>query len=131
MPRLPLALAVGGVLAASPRYRLAVTVSLSTLTLPVMAGCSSTTSTAGPATASPSSPAGQTYASKAFVVPLTVTVGTSLKKPPIPFRSMHYARRLPVLTFHVTWKEVSGKAGYQTELGYVLSTISSLGVHRT
>ena len=80
MPRLPLALAVGGVLAASPRYRLAVTVSLSTLTRPVMAGCSSTTSTAGPATASPSSPAGQTYASKAFVVPLTVTVGHLAQK---------------------------------------------------
>ena len=131
MPRPALARAIGGVFAASPRYQLAVAVSLITLTLLVTAGCSSAASTSGSATASPSSPAGQTYASKAFVVPLTVTVGTSLKKPPIPFRSMHYARRLPVLTFHVTWKEVSGKAGYETELGYVLSTISSLGVHRT
>ena len=84
MPRLPLALAVGGVLAASPRYRLAVAVSLSALTLLVMAGCSSTASTSGSATASPTSPAGQTSASKAFVVPLTVTVGTSLNNPPNP-----------------------------------------------
>jgi hypothetical protein len=71
-------------LTASPGCRLAVAVSLSALTLLVMAGCSSAASTSGPATASPSSPAGQTYASKAFVVPLTVTVGTSLKKPPNP-----------------------------------------------
>jgi len=34
--------------------------------------------------ASPSSPTGQTYASKAFVVPLTVTVDASLKSPPNP-----------------------------------------------
>ena len=33
--------------------------------------------------ASPSSPTGQTYASKAFVVPLTVTVDASLKSPPV------------------------------------------------
>ena len=79
MRRLPLALAAGGVRAASPRYRFAAAVSLSALTLLVMAGCSSAASTSGPATASPSSPAGQTYASKAFVVPLTVTLGTSLK----------------------------------------------------
>jgi hypothetical protein len=84
MPRLALALAIGGVRAASPRCRLAVAVSLSALTLLVTAGCSSAASTSGPATASPSSPAGQTYASKTFVVPLTVTVGTSLKKPPNP-----------------------------------------------
>ena len=84
MPRPALALAAGGVLAASPRCRLAVAVSLSALTLLAMAGCSSAASTSGPATASPSSPAGQTYASKAFVVPLAVTVGTSLKKPPNP-----------------------------------------------
>jgi hypothetical protein len=34
--------------------------------------------------ASPTSPTGQTYASKAFVVPLTVTVDASLKSPPNP-----------------------------------------------
>jgi hypothetical protein len=34
--------------------------------------------------ASPSSPTGQTYASKAFIVPLTVTVDASLKSPPNP-----------------------------------------------
>jgi hypothetical protein len=79
-----LALAIGGVLAASPRCRLAVAVSLSALTLLAMAGCSTAASTSGPATASPSSPAGQTYASKTFVVPLTVTLGTSLKSPPNP-----------------------------------------------
>jgi hypothetical protein len=84
MPRLALARAAGGVPAASPRCRLAVAASLSALTLLVMAGCSSAASTPGPATASPSPPAGQTYASKAFVVPLTVTVGTSLKSPPNP-----------------------------------------------
>jgi hypothetical protein len=84
MPRPALALAAGGVRAASPRCRLAVAVSLGALTLLAMAGCSSAASTSGSATASPSSPAGQTYASKAFVVPLTVTVGTSLKKPPNP-----------------------------------------------
>jgi hypothetical protein len=84
MPRLALALAIGGVRAASPRRRLAAAASLSALTLLVTAGCSSAASTSGSATASPSSPAGQTYASKAFVVPLIVTVGTSLKKPPNP-----------------------------------------------
>jgi hypothetical protein len=84
MPRPALARAVGGVFAASPRCRLAVAASLSALTLLVMAGCSSAASTSGSATASPSSPAGQTYASKAFVVPLTVTLGAWLKSPPNP-----------------------------------------------
>jgi hypothetical protein len=84
MRRPALAPAIDGVLAASPRYRLAAAVSLSALTLLVTAGCSSAASTSGSATASPSSPAGQTYASKAFVVPLAVTVGTSLKSPPNP-----------------------------------------------
>jgi hypothetical protein len=65
------------------RYRIAVAASLSALTLLVMAGCSSAASTSGPATAAPSSPTGQTYASKAFVVPLTVTVDASLKSPPV------------------------------------------------
>ena len=70
--------------ASMTRYRLAVAASLSALTLLVMAGCSSAATTSGPATASPSSPAGQAYASKAFVVPLTVTVDSSLKSPPDP-----------------------------------------------
>ena len=70
--------------ASMTRYRIAVAASLSALTLLVMAGCSSAATTSGPATASPSSPAGQAYASKAFVVPLTVTVGSSLKSPPDP-----------------------------------------------
>jgi hypothetical protein len=64
------------------RYRIAVAASLSAFTLLVMAGCSSAASTSGPAKVSPSSPAGQTYASKAFVVPLTVTVDASLSSPP-------------------------------------------------
>jgi hypothetical protein len=69
------------------RYRLAVTAALSALTLLLLPGCSSGGSTSGPAkasTSSPSSPVGQTYASKAFVVPLTVTVDASLKSPPNP-----------------------------------------------
>ena len=80
MRRPALARAIGGVLAASPRCRLAVAVSLSALTLLVMAGCSSAASTSGSATASPSSPAGQTYASKAFAVPLTIAVPASFFK---------------------------------------------------
>jgi hypothetical protein len=66
------------------RYRLAVAASLSALTLLVVAGCSSTASSSGPAKASPSSSAGQTYVSKAFVVPLAVAVDASLKSPPNP-----------------------------------------------
>ena len=66
------------------RYRIAVTASLSAFTLLVMAGCSSAASTSAPAKASPSSAAGPRYASKAFVVPLTVTVDASLKSPPDP-----------------------------------------------
>lgn len=72
------------------RYRLAVAASLSALTLLTMAGCSSAASTSAPATtslvspSSPSSPTGQTYTSKAFVVPLAVTVDPSLKSPPNP-----------------------------------------------
>ena len=65
-------------------YRLTVGVCLSALTLLVVAGCSSAASTSGPAKASPSSPTGPTYASKAFVVPLAVTVDASLKSPPNP-----------------------------------------------
>lgn len=69
------------------RYRLAVMAALSALTLLLLPGCSSGGSTSGPAkasTSSPSSPVGQTYASKAFVVPLTITVDASLKSPPNP-----------------------------------------------
>jgi hypothetical protein len=66
------------------RYRIAVAAALSAFTMLVMAGCSSAASTSGPAKASPSSTAGQTYASKAFVVPLTITVDASLKSPPNP-----------------------------------------------
>src|SRR5215469_6335323 len=66
------------------RYRIAVAASLGAFTLLAMAGCSSAASTSGPAKVSPSSPTGQTYSSKAFVVPLTVTVDTSLKSPPNP-----------------------------------------------
>jgi hypothetical protein len=71
------------------RYRLAVAAFLSALTLLVMAGCSGAASTsasanASPAEASPSSPTGQTYASKAFIVPLTVTVNPQLISPPNP-----------------------------------------------
>jgi len=67
------------------RYRLAVMAALSALTLFLLPGCSSGGSTSGPAKASassPSSPAGQTYASKAFAVPLTITVPASFKAQP-------------------------------------------------
>ena len=66
------------------RYRLAAAASLSALTVLVMGGCSSAASTAAPAKAAPAkaSPTGQTYASKAFVVPFTVTVDASLQAPP-------------------------------------------------
>jgi hypothetical protein len=72
------------------RYRLAVAASLSALTLLVMAGCSSASSTsapakassssakASPAKASPSSATSQTYATKNFMLPLTVRVDASL-----------------------------------------------------
>jgi hypothetical protein len=71
------------------RYRLAVAACVSALALLAMAGCSSAASTsapvkASPATAPPSSPTGQTYASKAFIVPLTVTVDPQLISPPNP-----------------------------------------------
>jgi hypothetical protein len=61
---------------------------VSAFALLVLPGCSSSgttsaltkASTAPPA--SPSAATGQTYASKAFVVPLTITVDASLKSPP-------------------------------------------------
>ena len=65
------------------RYRLAVMAALSAFTLLLLPGCSSGGSTSGPAkasTSSPSSPVGQTYASKAFAVPLTITVPASFFK---------------------------------------------------
>ena len=65
------------------RYRLAVMAAVSALALLVLPGCSSGGSTSGPAkasTSSPSSPVGQTYASKAFAVPLTITVPASFFK---------------------------------------------------
>jgi len=70
------------------RYRLAVMAAVSAFALLVLPGCSSSgttsaltkASTAPPA--SPSSATGQTYASKAFVEPLTITVDASLKSPP-------------------------------------------------
>ena len=84
MRRLALAFSILRPAVSMTRYRIAVAASLSAFTLLVMAGCSSAASTSAPAKASPSSPAGQTYASKAFVVPLTVTVDASLKSPPDP-----------------------------------------------
>jgi hypothetical protein len=70
-----------------PGSRLALIAAVSALALLVLPGCSSGGSTSGstkaPA-ASPSSPATQTYASKAFVLPLTVPVDASLKSPPNP-----------------------------------------------
>lgn len=68
-------------------YRLAVTATVSALVLLVLQACSGEGATPGPtkpAATSASSPASQTYASKAFVVPLTVTVDASLKSPPNP-----------------------------------------------
>ena len=56
---------------------------IAALALLAVGGCSSGGSTSGPAkasTSSPSSPAGQTYASKAFAVPLTITVPASFFK---------------------------------------------------
>jgi hypothetical protein len=56
---------------------------VSAFALLVLPGCSSGGSTSGPAkasTSSPSSPVGQTYASKAFAVPLTITVPASFFK---------------------------------------------------
>jgi hypothetical protein len=65
------------------RYRLAAVAAASAFALVVLPGCSSGGSTSGPvkaSTSSPSSPAGQRYASKAFAVPLTITVPASFFK---------------------------------------------------
>jgi hypothetical protein len=67
------------------RYPLAIVAAVSAFALLVLPGCSSGGSTSGSAKASsssPSSPAGQTYASKAFAVPLTITVPASFKAQP-------------------------------------------------
>jgi pimeloyl-ACP methyl ester carboxylesterase len=67
------------------RRRPAVMAALGALALLVLPGCSSGGTTSAPAKAamaSPSPPASQTYASKNFVVPFTITVGASLKSPP-------------------------------------------------
>lgn len=62
---------------------LAPSAAIAALALLAVGGCSSGGSTSGPAkasTSSPSSPVGQTYASKAFAVPLTITVPASFFK---------------------------------------------------
>jgi hypothetical protein len=67
------------------RYRFAVMAAVSALALLAVWGCSSGGNTSAPtkaSTAPPSSPASQTYASKNFMLPLTVTVDASLKSPP-------------------------------------------------
>ena len=64
---------------------LAPSAAIAALALLAVGGCSSGGSTSGPAKASassPSSPVGQTYASKAFAVPLTITVPASFKAQP-------------------------------------------------
>lgn len=69
-------------------YRLAVVAAMSALALLAAAGCSSGGSASAPARASTAPPAplastsSQTYASKNFRPPLTVTVDASLKSPP-------------------------------------------------
>jgi hypothetical protein len=67
-------------------HRRTVIVTLCGLALLAVSGCGgsedSTSTTASTAPAAPA--AGQTYSSKAFVVPLTVTVDAALKSPPNP-----------------------------------------------
>jgi hypothetical protein len=59
---------------------LAPSAAIAALALLAVGGCSSGGSTSGPAKASASSPVGQRYASKAFAVPLTITVPASFFK---------------------------------------------------
>jgi len=59
---------------------LAPSAAIAALALLAVGGCSSGGSTSESAKASTSSPAGQTYASKAFAVPLTITVPASFFK---------------------------------------------------
>jgi hypothetical protein len=66
-------------------HRRTVLVTLCGLVLLAVSGCGGGGETSAPTTAStptPSSAASQTYSSKAFVVPLTVTVDAALKSPP-------------------------------------------------
>jgi hypothetical protein len=68
-------------------YRRRAMITLCGLTLLAVSGCGNSAKTSAPATTSAtpaSSAATQTYASKAFVVPLTVTVDAGLKSPPNP-----------------------------------------------
>ena len=71
---------------ATTRRRTAM-ITLCALTLLAVSGCGNGAKTSAPATTSAtpaSSAATQTYSSKAFVVPLTVTVDAGLKSPPNP-----------------------------------------------
>jgi hypothetical protein len=67
-------------------HRRTVIITLCALTL-LVSGCGGGGETSAPTTAAntpPSSSASQTYSSKAFVVPFTVTVDAALKSPPNP-----------------------------------------------
>jgi hypothetical protein len=67
-------------------HRRTAMITLCALTLLAVSGCGNGAKTAAPTTTSAtpaSSAATQTYSSKAFVLPLTVTVDTALKSPPI------------------------------------------------
>jgi hypothetical protein len=88
------------------RGRLAVIAAVSALALLAAAGCSSGGSTAAPAKApasSPSLPAGPTYASKAFAVPLTITVPASY------FKAQPNADTSTFLTWHTGSTELEGR----------------------
>jgi len=69
-------------------HRRTVMITLCALTLLVVTGCGGGGETSAPTTAATASPssssASQTYSSKVFVVPLTVTVDAELKSPPNP-----------------------------------------------
>jgi hypothetical protein len=68
-------------------HRRTVLVTLCGLALLAVSGCGGGGKTSAPTTAStppPDSAASQTYSTKAFVVPLTVTVDPALKSPPNP-----------------------------------------------
>jgi hypothetical protein len=69
-------------------HRRTVTVILCAVALAAVSGCGgggdATTSTPTTSTTPAASAGGQTYSSKAFVVPLTVTVDAALKSPPNP-----------------------------------------------
>ena len=69
-------------------HRRTVTVILCAIALAAVSGCGgggdTTTSTPTASTTPAASAGGQTYSSKAFVVPLTVTVDAALKSPPNP-----------------------------------------------